>query len=60
MTVPEDWANRLRDALAEARTARNSLDKTMVRVIADARADAPLRRLRYALKALDQLASKLP
>lgn len=60
MTGAEDWADRFRDALAEARTARNSLDKVIVRVIADARADEQLKRLRFALNALDQLASELP
>lgn len=60
MTGAEDWSDRFRDALAEVRAARVKLDKTICRVIADARADEPLIRLRFALKKLDTLANELP
>ncbi|MET4254051.1 hypothetical protein [Bradyrhizobium sp. LA6.7] len=53
-------AEALREAIARAKRARNGLDRVMVREIGDARADEPLRELRFALIALEAIAAQIP
>jgi len=53
-------AEALREAIVRAKRARKKLDTVIVREIADARADEPLKELRFALIALEAIAAQIP
>jgi hypothetical protein len=60
MTGAEDFADRLHQAVTQAKAARKKLDKIMMHEICDARADVPLIELRLALTDLEKIAKQLP
>lgn len=60
MNGAEDVGERLQAAVAQAKSTRSKLDKTIVRVVKDARADAPLIELRKALDRMEEIAAELP
>lgn len=60
MTPEQDRGRRFRAAYQNIKNKRNQLDKVMMHVIADTRADAALIELRKALDELDLIVGELP